>query len=451
MKADDEQFHVLPFAALDPTYSSGCSGGVELLTRYPMTMRVRDEPHQPQPRYRLSSAQKSNDKQASSVVNNRKKGMKRKHRSADDVLSVTHCRDLIDVHDTGSLGEFVAKDNEYLQRRRSHSLIDNRSSIPSADSLNMSGVARVPRSPEVSYEWSKERREPNSTISEDCGVVQPVKNTSCSTSLSCNVMSDCISSSHVEACVTEDDAAAIPRHTNCARSSYGCTSELEQNECSGVDSGFSVNDSVGNGMEETPSSAKDFVEVLSGDAEMPTYPASTSASGSYRRWDSEALTTQKQTLDYVLGRNVYTDNTDSFLDSDVGGVAIALGHGSVMFEVAKREVHATTALKRPNRRSPARLALVFYQHRRMNRPNHGYTPSENEPSREVKSLSVGGDVIKTTSSQDENHVELTSSEGVLSGACQASFVKTNTLTTTTTVTKWVKPQPVVSGPYQCFW
>ena len=432
MKADDEQFHVLPFAALDPTYSSGCSGGVDLLTRYPMTMRVRDEPHQPQPRYRLSSAPKSNGKQVSSVVNDRKKGMKRKHHSADDVLSVTHCRDLIDVHDTGSLGEFVAKDNEYLQRRRSHSLIVNRSSIPSADSLNMLGVAQVPRSPEVSYEWSKERREPNSAVSEDCGVVQPVISTSCSTSLSCNVMSDCNSSSHVAACVTEDDAAAIPRHTN----------------CSGVDSGFSVNDNVGNGTEEAPSFAKDFVEVLSGDAEMPTYPASASASRSDRRWDSEALTTQKQTLDYVRGRNVDTDNTDSFLDSDVGGVAIALGHGSVMFEVAKREMHATTALKRPNRRSPARLALVFYQHRRMNRPNHGYTPSENEPSREIKSLLVGGDVIKTT--QDENHAELTSSEGVLSGACQASFIRTNTLTTTTTVTKWVKPQPVVSGPYQCF-
>jgi len=376
-----------------------------------MTMRVRDKPHQPQPIYRRSSAPKSNGKQASSVVNDRKKGMKRKHHSADNVPSVAHGRDLVDVHDTGSLGEFVAKDNGYLQRRRSHSLIDNRSSIPSADSLNMSRVAQVPRSPEVSYEWSKERREPNSMISEDCGVVQPVKNTSCSTSASSDVMSDGNSSSHVDACVTEDDNATICQHTKCAESSY------EQNECSGVDSGFSVIDNVGNGREETPSSAKDFVEVLSGDSEMPTYPASASVSGSYRRRDSEALTTQKQSKDRVCGHDVDTDNTNSFLDSDVGGVAIALSHGAVMFEVAKREVHATTALKRPNRRSPARLALVFYQHRRMNRPNHGYTPSENEPSREVKSLSVGGDVIKITSSQDNNDAELTSSEGVLTGAC----------------------------------
>ncbi|XP_075970921.1 ten-Eleven Translocation (TET) family protein isoform X3 [Anticarsia gemmatalis] len=67
----------------------------------------------------------------------------------------------------------------------------------------------------------------------------------------------------------------------------------------------------------------------------------------------------------------FTDNLECFKDSQMGGVAIALGHGSVLFECAKHEMHSTTAVKAPNRVNPTRISLVFYQHRNLNRPKHG--------------------------------------------------------------------------------
>ena len=60
-----------------------------------------------------------------------------------------------------------------------------------------------------------------------------------------------------------------------------------------------------------------------------------------------------------------------FKDDTVGGLAVALTHGSVMLECAKLESHATTALKEPDRFNPTRIGLVFYQHRGLTYANHG--------------------------------------------------------------------------------
>ncbi|XP_031638161.1 DNA N6-methyl adenine demethylase-like isoform X2 [Contarinia nasturtii] len=97
------------------------------------------------------------------------------------------------------------------------------------------------------------------------------------------------------------------------------------------------------------------------------------------------------------------DNLDCFQDTQLGGIGIALEHGSVLIECAKHEMHATSSLKRPNRKNPTRITLIFYQHRNLNRHRHGI--EEWEEKMRLKRLGI------TLPPVDEQKIEAPATKG----------------------------------------
>ena len=153
-------------------------------------------------------------------------------------------------------------------------------------------------------------------------------------------------------------------------------------------------------------------------------------------------------------------NESNFRDPDIGGVAIALGHGSVLFEVAKRELHATTALRNPNRYHPTRISLVFYQHKNLNYSNHGWAEHEKKmellhQKRLRAAVDQGVDVEDLKPGKRKKKKEESPKiDFAKTSAAQYKYMWDApvrhglSFTTDSIITRWIDPQPMVSGPYQ---
>ena len=73
------------------------------------------------------------------------------------------------------------------------------------------------------------------------------------------------------------------------------------------------------------------------------------------------LETEELTEKSELKGEDETGCLEAFQDPKVGGLALALPHGSLLVEVVKQELHTTTVMRSPNKMNPCWVGLVFYQ------------------------------------------------------------------------------------------
>lgn len=173
-------------------------------------------------------------------------------------------------------------------------------------------------------------------------------------------------------------------------------------------------------------------------------------------WDSEVESEREHEEE-----EVWSDSEHNFLDPNIGGVAVAPAHGSILIECARRELHATTPLKKPDRSHPTRISLVFYQHKNLNQPCHGLALWEakmkllaeraRQRQQEAALLGLSQEDIKAYTKKRKW------ADGLLSSTSEPTKDKREgvtrlapTLHTNTTVTVSPYAFTRVTGPYSCF-